>query len=101
MDGAGLCPRFQTMRLGDGSGGGNAEEITVRMEIRDVFNGGVWRPLGRDIVIIVGNANPPPFPMYPHRVVPKNHDWRIRAICDANSASIFAEAEGFLASIQS
>lgn len=79
------------------TGGGNAEEVTVRMEIRDVANGGVWRPLGRDFVLIVGAANPSDIMLDPPRIVPKNHDWRIRAKCDANSAAVFADASGFLA----
>lgn len=81
------------------SGGGSADEVIVRMETRDIANGGVWHPLGRDLVLIVAAANPGPFPLKPFRVVPKNHDWRIRAICDANTAAVFAEAEGYLASI--
>jgi hypothetical protein len=84
---------------GIGQGGGNAAAVTLRMEARDVANGGVWRPLGRDIVLVVDQQNPPDFPVFPYRIVPKSHDWRVRAKCDANTASVFAEASGFLAFI--
>lgn len=85
---------------GVGEGTSNAGQVTIRMEILDIFNGGVWRPLGSDIVAIVGQANPSPPPLKPYRIVPKNHDWRIRAITDSSTAPVYAEAEGFLAAVQ-
>lgn len=84
---------------GIGEGTANATEVTVRMEIRDIANGGVWRPLGRDFVVVIGQTNPSRIAHLPYRIVPKNHDWRVVAKCDSNTAPVFAEAEGFLASI--
>jgi len=83
---------------GIGNAGGAAGYVTVRMEKRDIVNGGVWRPMGGDLVLIPG-VTTPPNRYTPLLVVPKNHDWRIVAKCDANSAEVFAEAEGFLAAI--
>lgn len=83
-----------------GVSGGNAARVTVRMETRDVPNGGVWRPMGVDVALVVGQPAPPvPFPAL--RIVPKNHDWRIVAKSDANTAEVFAEAGGVLAAVQS
>ena len=72
---------------------------TVRMETRDVVNGGVWRPLGRDY-ILWPDINGIQRVFNPYLIVPKNHDWRVRAKCDAGSSSIDASANGILAAIQ-
>jgi hypothetical protein len=88
------------LSAGIGDAGGSAGLVTVRMETLDVANGGVWRPMGREIVLTVGDQNPPPFEFDPYLIVPKNHDWRIRAKTDTNTAEVFAEAGGFLASVR-
>lgn len=36
---------------------------------------------------------------YPYRIVPKNHDVRVRAISDAATAPVFSELSGYLAAI--
>ena len=82
-----------------GDAGGSAAYVTVRIEIRDVANGGVWRPLGNDIVLAVGSTSPPTVEFKPYLIVPKNHDIRARAKCDANSASVTAEISGYLAKV--
>lgn len=70
------------------------------MVIRDVANGGVFRPLGRDYVAYKDGPQPGTVPFNPYRIVPKNHDWEILARTDTGTADVFAEAEGYLASVQ-
>lgn len=82
-----------------GGAGGNAAYVDVRVETRDVANGGLWRPLGNDIVIVPGAASPPPFKPIPNLIVPPNHDVRVRAKSDSNSADVTAEVTGYLAHI--
>jgi hypothetical protein len=83
--------------IGDAAGPTNL--ATVRMDIRDVANGGVWRPLGRDYTLwpdVVGIQRE----FDPFLIVPKNHDWRVRARCDGGTATIYAEAGGPLGAVQ-
>lgn len=81
---------------GIGNSGGAADRVTFRIEIRDVANGGVWRPLGRDIVVVVGQ-NGVSFKFDPLGIVPKNHDVRVVARSNASTAEVFAEIQGILA----
>jgi hypothetical protein len=83
---------------GIGSAGGNAARVLVRLETRDVANGGVWRPLGRDLNIDI-DQNGVQQEESPYLIVPKNHDVRVRALTDANTASVFAEIRGVLAKV--
>lgn len=77
----------------------SVDYATVRMETRDVFNGGAWRPTGKDYTIWPNEIGV--FTMLePPVIVPKNHDWRVIAKTDANTAEIYAEAGGYLALIQ-
>lgn len=85
---------------GIGNAGGSAARVDIRMERRDVANGGVWRPTGRDVVLVVGTQNPVEFLLSPYVIIPKNHDWRIVAKSNANTASIFAEARGILLKVR-
>lgn len=81
-----------------GNTSGNAAFVTCRMETRDVANGGVWRPLGRDYTLwqdTVGIQRT----FTPLLVVPKNHDWRFVARSNSNNAEVYAEAGGHLAGI--
>lgn len=84
---------------GVGEGVSIALHVTFRIEIRDVANGGAWRPIGRAIVIVVGE-NGRTFNFKPLGIVPKNHDVRVRAKCDSNTAEVFAELDGYLAEVQ-
>lgn len=84
---------------GIGDAGSSAGFVTVRMEARDVANGGAWRPMGREIVLIP-NQTGRTINFDPVLIVPKNHDWRVRAKTDTNTAEVFAEAGGLLAVIQ-
>lgn len=77
----------------------SANFVTFRMVTRDVKNGGVFRPLGRDYVAYTDVTQPPPEPFDQYRIVPKNHDWEILAKTDTGTADVFAEAEGYLASV--
>lgn len=81
-----------------GESGGNASYVTVILEIRDVENGGVWRPLGREIVLVVGQTGVH-LEFSPYLIVPKNHDVRVRADSDSNTAAVEAEIGGYLAKI--
>lgn len=71
---------------------------TVRMEIRDVANGGVWRPLGRDYTLWPDETGIHT-EFHPHLIVPPNHDWRTIAKTDTNTAEVYAEARGYLAKV--
>ena len=70
--------------------------VTVRAEIRDVFNGGVWRPIGRDITLHDG-LNGRSFKYDPLLIVPPNHDVRLRAKTDAGSSGVYGSIQGYLA----
>lgn len=88
--------QYFSCAIGDATGPTNF--ATVRMETRDIVNGGAWRPLGRDYTLwpdSVGIHRE----FDPVLIVPKNHDWRVRAIADGGSTEIYAEAGGPLASI--
>lgn len=41
----------------------------------------------------------PPQHFDPPLIVPKNHDWRIRAEVDGGTSSVYAEASGYLAAV--
>ena len=81
-----------------GASGGNASRVELFAESRDVKNGGGWRPLGREISLNI-NANGVQIRLVPHLIIPKNHDFRVRAKTDANTAAVFAEVDGYLAKI--
>tara|TARA_R110000851_G_scaffold12862_2_gene44271 strand:+ start:2237 stop:3106 length:870 start_codon:yes stop_codon:yes gene_type:complete len=81
-----------------GVSGGSAARVTFRLELRDVYNGGLWRPAYRDIVLDVGQ-NGDANVRRPYLIIPKNHDVRVKAKTNANTASVFAEAAGYLAKI--
>lgn len=83
-----------------GDGGGSAAYVLVRLEKRDVFNGGVWVPVGNDIVVVLDTTSPDSARPLPYLIVPKNHDVRVRAKTNANTADLHAEISGFLAAIQ-
>jgi hypothetical protein len=79
--------------------GGNANRVSFQLQTRDVFNGGAWRPLGGDIVVFVGSTGIPPTPLKPFLIVPKNHDVRVVAKADSNTAAVSAEFGGVLAAV--
>lgn len=72
--------------------------IELRAETRDVVNGGQWRPWGREFVIFNG-TNGVKEEFDPPIIIRKNHDFRVRAKCDAGSSSVYAEVGGYLASV--
>lgn len=83
--------------LTGGKAGGSATFITARIQIKDT-KGGVWRPLGSEIACQVdGGTTIEPF--QPYRIVPKNHDVRLVAYTDTNTATASGEIQGFLASV--
>lgn len=86
--------QYFSCAIGDAAGPTNF--ATVRMETRDVPNGGAWRPLGRDYTLwpdSVGIHRE----FDPVLIVPKSHDWRVRAKADGGTTEIYAEAGGVLA----
>jgi len=74
--------------------------VTVRIEIRDIVNGGAWRPIGGDVVAVPGIFTAPPSRFSPFLIVPKNHDIRAIAKTDAGTAPVEAEITGYLAAVQ-
>lgn len=83
---------------GIGEAGGSANRVLVRAEIKDVKNGGVWSPIGRDLTLDI-DQNGVQKEEIPFLIVPKNHDVRVLAECDSNTSSVFAELRGYLAII--
>lgn len=79
-----------------GDSGASANYVTVRIETRDIANGGPFRPLGRDIVLVPGLVGRT-LEFSPMLIVPKNHDIRVRAKTDTNTAEVHAEIGGPLA----
>lgn len=81
-----------------GNAGGSATRITIRVERRDVVNGGAWRPVGRNIVIRADGSGRTI--LYdPCRYIPRSHDVRVLAKSDSNTAAIEVELGGYLAEI--
>lgn len=87
-----------TFGAGVGVSGGSASRVEFKLQIRDVENGGAWIPLGREIVIDV-DQNGENIQLSPYLIVPKNHDFRVQAKTNANTAQVFAEIDGYLAKI--
>lgn len=85
--------------VGVGVAGGSAARVIARIERRDVANGGAWRPIGSDIVIPIGQPLGP-VQFDPFLIIPKNHDVRLVARVDANTASVYGEVNGYLALVQ-
>ena len=85
---------------GVGSAGGSAARVTLTIERRDVANGGPWLPFGREIVLTIAEQNPAPLKFAPFLIVPPNHDVRVVANTNSNTAEVFAELSGYLAAIQ-
>lgn len=90
---------IQEFTVGVGSAGGSASRVTFKLEKRDIANGGPWLPIGREIVVVVGE-NGVKFAFAPLAVIPKNHDVRVSAKTNANTAEVFAEISGYLAAVQ-
>lgn len=88
---------YFSAEIGDAAGPTNF--ATVRMETRDIANGGAWRPLGKDYIVWPDTADPPRG-FDPFLIVPKNHDWRVSAKSDGGTCTILTEAGGFLAAVQ-
>lgn len=74
-----------------------ANFVTFRVVVRDVKNGGVFRPLGRDYVAYADTSQPGTKERVPYQIVPKNHDLEVLAKTDTGVVDVFAEVEGFLA----
>jgi len=85
---------------GVGNSGGSANRVTFKLEKRDIANGGPWLPIGREIVVVVGQ-NGATFDFDPLAIIPKNHDIRVSAKTNSNTAEVFAEISGYLAKIVS
>jgi hypothetical protein len=81
-----------------GVAGGSASRVEIRIELRDIANGGAWRPAGRNIELTVGQ-NGITYLLDPCIIVPPNHDIRVRAKTDSNTAEVVAELAGYLAII--
>ena len=89
---------IRSFSAGIGVSGGNASHVEFRIEARDVASGGAWRPAGRNITAAVGQ-NGVHVEFSPLLIVPKNHDVRVMARADSNTAEVFAEIRGHLAVI--
>lgn len=83
---------------GIGVSGGNASRVILRLETRDVPNGGAWRSLTREIALGI-NSPSVSILIDPYLIVPKSHDFRVRAKTDSDTAEVYAEVAGYLASI--
>lgn len=89
---------YLSATIGDASPTANI--VTCRIERRDVANGGAWRPLGRDVVLVAGGQGAD-LEFSPFLIVPKNHDVRVRALTDTGTAEVHAEIGGYLALVTS
>lgn len=70
-----------------------------QIEIRDVANGGVWRPLGAEISLNSAGQSTAIVKFDPYRIVPKSHDVRVVVISNTANTLCSAEIEGYLASV--
>lgn len=78
------------------TGGASVDYAEIKLETRDIANGGVWRPLGA-FITIVPNAIGTQVDGKPYLIVPKNHDVRLSAKTNANTAEIYGQIKGYLA----
>lgn len=83
-----------------GIAGNSSNYAEVRIEIKDIFNGGVWRPIGRTISL-VPNSIGRGFDFEPCLIIPKNHDIKVVAKVNSGTAEIYAQIGGYLAIIES
>lgn len=82
------------------TGGGPASEVEFQLEIRDVANGGVWRPIGLEESLEAGAQVSGQVSFRPFLIVPKNHDVRMIAVSNANNTEVTADIQGYLAAVQ-
>lgn len=80
------------------AGAASVSYITCQIQTRDVANGGVWRPLGHEIVLVPDQTGVQRS-FSPFLIVPKNHDVRVQAKTDTSNAEVFAQLSGYLAAV--
>jgi hypothetical protein len=90
---------IDSFSAGIGGAGGSADRVTFKVEKRDIINGGPWVPVGREIVVVIGQ-NGAHFDFRPYAIIPKNHDVRVSAASNTSTSEVFAEMEGYLAAVQ-
>jgi len=81
-----------------GAAGGSATRVEVRLQSRDIKNGGVWRPVGKRIILRT-DAVGIDLKFSPYKIVSPNHDIRVIAKADSNSVAIEAEFYGYTAKV--
>ena len=79
-----------------GVAGGSANRVELRLETRDIANGGAWRPIGETIELTVG-ATGVQYDLEPVAIVKPNHDIRLMAKTDASTAEVVGGFSGYLA----
>lgn len=81
-----------------GDSGWTASYIGVRIETRNIANGGVWIPHDPGLILAtdapISSIKPDPL-----LIVPPNHDIRIQAATNSSTAEAYAVADGFLATV--
>lgn len=82
------------------TGGGPAADVDFYLEVRDIENGGVWRPFGAEVSLEAGALTSGPIYYSPYLIVPKNHDMRTCVISSANNSEVSADINGYLAGVQ-
>lgn len=82
--------------VGVGNAGGPADRVTFKIETRDIKNGGVFRNIGREGTVTLGE-NGVRILFDPVLIVPPNHDVRVLAATNSSTAEVFAEISGVLA----
>ena len=80
--------------------GSSGARVEAQIETRDVFNGGVWRPNGAEIVC-TGDTGTLTEEFFPPLIVPKNHDVRLVATSDTNNTTVNGDIQGYLALVTS
>ena len=76
---------------------GPAAAVDIYVEIRDVANGGQWRPIGVELSLDTNSQPTGEHKFKPFRIVPKNHDVRVVAISGTANTYVSADLEGYLA----
>ena len=89
---------ISTLSVGIGNSGGSANRVTFQMQRRFIPSGGPWRPLGREVVVPIGQLASQ-LKFTPYIIVPRNNDFRVVAKTNSNTAEVFANASGYLASV--
>ena len=79
------------------TGGSPTSKVEFQLELRDVKNGGNWRPVGPELSLETGAQVAKQVEAKPFFIIPSNHDVRLVCNSNANNVAVTGEIQGYLA----